>query len=175
MNRFRLAYRTRQFWQSWRSRPDEEGLEEARRLLTDQQLELFEMMAPSEQAHALRVLERIRMQGGRHPDLLVAALLHDVGKNRYPLRLFEQVLVVLARTYFPDRMSDWGRGKPQGLRRALVIAKQHPYWGAEMAARAGASPLAVNLIWRHQESPSIVPQNLEDRLLRTLQAADDDS
>jgi hypothetical protein len=166
----RAAYRTRQFLHALpgvsRAVVDE-GLSAQ---LTPAQLALFRRMQPSEQAHAWRVYQKLIAAGQHDPDLLTAALLHDAGKSLHPLRLFDRVVIVLARRVFPRRFRDWSRSEPRGLRRPFVVAKNHPEWGAALAREADSSERAVELIRRHQEKPP-----LEDTLLAALQAADDDT
>jgi hypothetical protein len=175
MKRLRLSQRVRQFWHTLFSIPTPEGVEIAQKVLTPRQFELFQTLPRADQAHALRVLWTLQHRREDHRDLLVAALLHDVGKARYPLRLWERVCIVLADGFFPERAERWGQGEPRGWRRPFVVAKNHPSWSAEMAAMSGATPLAVSLIWRHQDTLSVIPDSTEDRLLRALQAADNDS
>lgn len=175
MKRPRPLYRVRQFWAAVRARPEEKDLDLARDVLTPTQMGLFRNMHPADRAHALQVLKRLQDRGEDNHDLLVAALLHDVGKVRHPLTVWERALIVLARAIFPERVKEWGIGKPRGWKRPFVIAEQHPYWGAQMAAECGVSSIAVNLIWRHQEPPSTLPKSEEDRLLRALQSADEES
>lgn len=181
MNPARLLYRTRQFWQAVRPAPAGERLRLARSVLAPPQMALFRRMSPDEQAHGWRVLQALQARGETHPDLLVAALLHDVGKSRCPLRLWERVLIVLGRALFPSRVRRWEKAPARGWRRAFAVAGQHPEWGAAMAAEAGVSPLAAALIRRHQDIPgekSTDParlEPLEERLLRALQAVDDES
>lgn len=134
---------------------------------------LFRQMRPAEQQHSLNVLRTLIERGKSDPSLLIAALLHDVGKSRAPYWLWERVIVVLARKIVPGRVSQWGEGVPVGWRRPFVISKQHPAWSAEMAAAAGADPLSVELIARHQRKLDHAPQNETERLLLALQAADD--
>ncbi len=147
--------------------------EAAAEVLTAEQLALFRRMRRSEQLHSLRVMKTLRTQGHDHPDLLTAALLHDVGKSRYPLTLPERTLVVLVRRLAPRLAARWGAGQPRGWRRAFVIARQHPLWSAEDMLAAGTSPLAAMLARRHQERLDNPPQSEEERLLRLLQAADE--
>jgi len=135
-------------------------------------LGLFRRMRRSEQQHSLRVLRVLQAQGHTHPDLLAAALLHDVGKSRYPLTIFGRVMVVLARAAWPRQAAVWGAGEPRGWRRPFVIAQQHPIWSAEDVAAAGASPLVAALVRRHQEQLDAAARSEEDRLLALLQAAD---
>jgi hypothetical protein len=174
MNISQAIYRARQFWLAWRAQSlTDEELAPARSILTAEQMQLFSRMQPSEQIHALRVLQSVQGQGENDPDLQIAALLHDVGKSRAPLRIWERVLIVVGRGLFPDRAKRWGCGQLRGWVRPFVIAEQHPVWGGEMASEVGASPLSVSLIRRHQspvESEPISP--LEDRLLKILQHAD---
>lgn len=174
----RIGYRIRQFWEALHAAPTEYELAEVRGVLSPPLMVLFLQMQPGEQAHSLRIYRGLCDRGETHPDLLVAALLHDVGKSRHPLRLWERVLIVLAQKLFGKRMKAWGQGQPRGWRRAFVIAEQHPAWGAELAAQAGASPLAVRLIRHHQEGPDPdlplphADKALEARLLVHLQLLD---
>jgi hypothetical protein len=55
-----------------------------------------------------------------------------------------------------------------------VVAGQHAAWGAAQAGEVGLSPLAINLIRRHEDKMEL-GESEEDTLLRILQAADDES
>ena len=180
----RILYRTRQFWHALGSAPSAEGMALAETVLTAAQLMIFRGMSRSEQAHGTRVLQMLKNIGEQNTDLLRAALLHDIGKSRYPLRLWERVMIVLANRFVPQRAQHWGERpagevkKPQGWRRAFIVADEHPLWGAEIAAGASSSPMTVNLIRRHQDQLEVIDNktlSLEDRLLSKLQAADDES
>jgi hypothetical protein len=177
----RLLYRARQFWHALGAAPSPASLEEAQSILNPAQMALFRSMQASEQAHALRVMVQLRSQGSVPPDLLVAALLHDVGKNCYPLGVWVRVIIVLVRAFFPAMARQWGNvdisGDPKrnpAWRKPFVVAEQHPVWGAEMALKADVSPLAAALIRRHQNFFASKVVNLEDQLLLQLQAADND-
>jgi hypothetical protein len=169
-----LLYRTRQFWLTVRaSALSDEDQALVDDLLTPAQQELFARMQFSEQHHGLRVLNMLREQGETDPDLVVAALLHDVGKSRYRLRVWERVLIVLGRAFFPARVQRWGQIPLSWCNRAFVVAEHHPDWGAALALEAGCSPLAVDLIRYHQaESPPQSASPRERRLLLLLQQAD---
>jgi hypothetical protein len=146
----------------------------ASQILSPPLMQLFERQRGSEQAHSLRLCRQLLEHKDNQPDLLVAALLHDVGKSRYPLFIWERVWIVLGKALFPERVKKWGQASPHGWRRAFVIAEKHPAWGAEMAAQAGASPLAVALIRRHQTRLKGEALSPEDRLLQRLQLFDDE-
>lgn len=175
MNAARILYRTRQFWLSIRAEPAPEELETAYRYLKPEHREIFEKMQPGEQAHSLQVLRTLLARGEKHPDLYRAALLHDVGKSRFPLKWWERVLIVVVKAVRPAWAQRWGEDSSHinSWRRAFVVAELHPAWGAEMAARAGVPALAVSLIRRHQDAVDPAGDTLEDRLLLQLQSADD--
>jgi hypothetical protein len=101
---------------------------------------------------------------------LAAALLHDIGKVLYPLSIFDRMVIVLGERFFPRRVRQWSVGKPSRLRRPFIVAAHHPDWGANLAAKAGASSRTVDLIRHHQEIPSV-----DDPLLTALQSADDEN
>lgn len=178
----RITYRVSQFREAIWAAPEPADLELAQTYLNPAQMELFARMHASEQAHSLRVFKQLLNEPLKDEidhDLLVAALLHDVGKSRHPLSLWERVVVVLTKSMFPRQSSRWGAGaladddiERLNWRRPFIIAVQHPCWGAEMAAAAGSSPLAATLILRHQTIISAEAVTLEDRLLKRLQAAD---
>ena len=144
--------------------------EEIRPHLSTTQVLLFRRMQTSEQAHAFQAFKLLKAAGQNDPELLAAALLHDVGKIRFPLTPFERVLIVLGTYFLPGAAGHWGTGEARGLRRAFVVAAQHPAWGAELAATAGASTQTCALIRHHHESSSAQPPQLA-----ALQAVDNES
>jgi predicted HD phosphohydrolase len=165
----RPIYRIRQFLQaiSRRCPPDAEAI--LARHLSPALSALFRRMAASEQAHALAVLARLQERGCTDPDLLAAALLHDVGKVRLPLSTPDRVLIVLAKRFLPQAAARWGQGEGRGFKRPFVTAARHAAWGAELAQAAGASERTCALIRKHQDEPEA-----GDDLLSALQEADDD-
>ena len=177
----RLVYRGRQFWLALRARPAAQDLEQARIILGPDLFPLFTTMQPGEQVHSLQVLHRLQSQGEEHPDLLAAALLHDVGKSRRKLRLWERAWIVLARAFLAPQAHQWGCVDANDLaclpfwQQPLVVAEQHPAWGAEMVAAAGSPFLAVALIRRHADKSARRQSDLEGQLLARLQFVDDNS
>lgn len=175
MNLKRTIYRANQFWSDLKAAPDSMNLDQARLILSPAELNLFLQLQPAEQAHALEVLRKLQAHGENEPALLEAALLHDIGKTRYPLHRWERIVVVLAQALFPRQAKKWGTGETWGWRKPFAVAEQHPAWGADLAHRAGAAPLAVTLIRRHQDALLDDPLSSEDRFLQSLQLADDAS
>jgi len=171
----RVFYRARQFWQALTATPAAEDVHRASQLLSPQLLALFLDQTASEQVHSLNVFLQLCDQGERSPDLLSAALLHDIGKSRFPLRIWERVVVVIGRALALRQTEFWGRAEPRGWKRPFVVARRHAGWGAEMAAAGGASPLTIELIRRHHAPLADGLVEPEDRLLQRLQILDHNS
>lgn len=167
----RAGYRSTQFVQALLARPATEDARLAADHLPPALRPLYHGMGRAEQSHSLAVLRALLRQGQTDPDLLAAALLHDVGKTRAPLRLFDRVLVVLAKRLAPSAAQAWSNGALHGWRRAFVVAARHAEWGAEMLEQTGASPRLVGMVRQHHAS---LPEGgtEADRQLGALRAAD---
>jgi predicted HD phosphohydrolase len=176
-----ISYRARQFWGAVRAAPDAHQMSQAMRVLGPNLYPLFLAMQPSEQAHSLQIYTQLVDQGETDSDLLAAALLHDAGKSLHPLRAWERVTIVLGKAFFPKQARQWGLSMSDGWRRPFVVAEQHAAWGADLAARHGASPRLVWFIRRHQTGSSIELSSdpefstLDDKLLKQLQKLDNES
>jgi hypothetical protein len=142
--------------------------------LTAEQLRLFQQMRRGEQLHSLNVLRGVLAQGDTPPDLALAALLHDVGKIRYPLRLWQKTIAVLVRTFIPSLFVRLSAGDPQRwINRPFAVYAHHPAWGAELVAQTGASAAAIWLIAHHADNAEHWRGHDQYPLLKRLQAADD--
>ncbi len=177
-----IFYRLGQFWRVWRVRPlPVEARERITAVLTPEETALFDQFSLSDQQHSYQVLRTLQANGQTHPDLLAAALLHDVGKTRAPLSIWQRSLIVLAQAFLPGKTAVWGQGSVDSWQRPFVVKVQHPAWGAEMAQTANSRPLTIELIRRHQEQLPETPAlsgaetavTETDQLLRLLQWADD--
>ena len=146
-------------------------------VLSEREWVLFRRYSPEDQWHSYRVFCTLKAAGHTQPDLLAAALLHDVGKTRLPLTGWERSLIVLAEFLLPEQAAAWGQGQARGWRRPFVVRARHPAWGADMARIAGSRPLTVLLIYYHQDtlaSADVAEMSAaEVQLLRYLQWADD--
>ncbi|HEX9090033.1 MAG TPA: hypothetical protein VF831_01010 [Anaerolineales bacterium] len=177
----RILYRLRQFWRTLPVKSDPRELEQAKIRLNSAQWELFERLQTGEKRHALVMLQRLLAQGEDQPDLLVATLLHDAGKLRYPLNPVERAMIVLAEAAVPARVRDWGSLPVDGFeslprwRKAFVVAEHHASWGADLAHMAGASPLAETLIREHHHPQALSTVGEGSSLLQKLWAVDNQS
>jgi hypothetical protein len=154
----RASYRSRQLLRSLRPRLEAEELAEAERFLGAALFPLFLSMAPRDQRHCLDVYRRLRAAGCADRELLMAALLHDVGKGRQ-VRLWHRVAYVILMAVAP-----WLRPR---LRGGLAALRDHPQRGAALLAAAGAPPGVVELVRGHEDSAGA------DERLSLLQEADD--
>jgi len=167
----RAAYRVRQFFRAVTAPLAREGAAPEVDALTPAQRALFYRMSAADRRHSVAVYRALERLGPQPRDLMVAALLHDVGKAAASPPLWVRVAVVLLERFAP-RLLEWlGGGEPRGWRRPFVVYRRHPEIGAEWAAGAGCSPLTVALIRRHHEQIEGLDGE-EERLLRVLQQVD---
>ena len=168
-----ISYRAWQFWQSFKPALTQQDWDRIRLYLSPVEVVLFTKMPVPDQNHSYRVFRSLLDSGEVDEDLVKAALLHDIGKGKHPLRRWERVFAVLVCRIMPATALAWGNGEPEGFKRPLVIIHQHPDWGAELARQAGGSELLVWLIQNHelyQHASSTSQSKLE--LLNKLQMAD---
>jgi len=123
------------------------------RLLPPEGVALFYDMPLYDRRHALNVLRTLQQQGHADPDLLAAALLHDVGKTGSAagrLRLWHRVLMVLAGALVPGLIDRLGREGGGLVGRAFFVQKHHAELGADLALKAGCTQATAELIRRHE-------------------------
>jgi len=165
-------HRVRQFLSALLARVSPDDLREADSVLPPGAQKLFRKMSLPDQRHSIAVMRTLRRRGHAEPELLAAALLHDVGKSAAWLTPVHRALIVLSRRLAPPALAWLTRGEPRGWRKPFIIHLRHPDLGAQWAEQAGCSLLTVRLIRRHQEPLHGKPVNQEEQWLAALQQAD---
>ena len=157
-----IGQRLRQFRDATRE-PSADDHALAERLLDAELRRLFLAQTPRDMAHSAGTARWLIERGHDDHDLLVAALLHDVGKGEQ--RRTDRALWVVADSAHIARLLANDRS-PLAFRRALARTATHSETSAEAMREAGASALAVGLTLRHHTEAGA------DRMLALLQQAD---
>jgi putative nucleotidyltransferase with HDIG domain len=169
----RISYRIWQFCKSFKSSLSQDDWDRIRLYLSPVEIILFTKMPVPDQNHCFRVFNSVLDAGENDENLIKAALLHDIGKSLHPLRRWERIFAVIGRGLLPDLALMWGKGKPEGFKRPLVVIQQHPDWGAELAREADCSETVVWLIKNHENYQSLESTSGEKQeLMNKLQTAD---
>lgn len=160
-------HRVAQFVSHVRARvsPEEEAL--ARRVLPARAWELFAAMPVADRRHALDVVAMLRAGSLDDPDVLAAALLHDVAKG-HRMRLWHRVAGVLLEAFAPGLLRRLASPDPGSWRHPFHLYLHHDALSADLAEAAGCAPRVAGLI-RGRVPATDLPA------LRALRAADDAS
>lgn len=157
-----IPHRVRQFIEA-SSQPTPEDYRLAAMWLDVPLLQLFERQHPRDIVHSAGTARWLLERGHDDPDLIAAALLHDIGKGHQ--RRFDRAAWVLAETVGQQERLASPHSRFE-LRRALHRTARHSSAGASLLLEAGVSPRVAELTARHHESPGT------DRVLALLQQAD---
>jgi hypothetical protein len=141
----RPLYRIGQFAAHVRARVIPEEDDFVRRLLPPSAVALFDAMPTADRRHALDVVEKLLAAGQRDPDLLAAALLHDVGKG-HEVRLWHRVAAVLIAGVSSRWLERLASPQPRSWRYPFHLVVHHAALSAEAARAAGCSDRCAQLI-----------------------------
>jgi hypothetical protein len=134
----RPLYRVGQFIGHVRARvtPEEEAF--VARVLPAKAASLFAAMPIADRRHGLDVAERLLRRGERDPDLVAAALLHDVAKG-HRMRLWHRVAGVLLQAVAPRFLGRLASAQQRSWRYPFHLYLHHTPMSAEAARAAGCS------------------------------------
>ncbi|MGE3960942.1 MAG: HD domain-containing protein [Dehalococcoidia bacterium] len=147
----RARYRVRQFTRGLRPRLDAAEIAEARGRLSAAEFSLFLHAQARDRRHSMD-LYRLLQQEGAPQEMLVAALVHDVGKGQ--LATWHRVAFVLLG---PAVGILAGASGPR-WRRALWRLRHHARLSAEMLRQAGSDPRVIEIVEAHTRPASRDPE-----------------
>jgi hypothetical protein len=140
-----LGHRVGQFIGHLTARVDPAEEAGARHLLPDAAWPLFAAMPTPDRRHALNVAAHLLAAGQADPDLLAAAMLHDVAKGRR-MRLWHRVAGVLLAAIAPRLLARLASPDERSWRYPFHLYLHHSALSAEAALHAGCSPRTAGLI-----------------------------
>jgi len=157
-----MLYRIKQFCKAVSPRIKKNEYAWAAKILNHQEYALFSKQSLVEQRHAIDVALDIYKQqnliitlyGADHfANLLKAALLHDCGKSLIKYRLWQRVVIALARQLPENYKAKLIKGRTP-LGRILLLDSLHPKWGKFLTAKAGLNTDIQTMILNHHNPSS---------------------
>lgn len=146
----RGRYRVRQFTRGLRPHLAPGEIAEVRGLLRPEEFRLFLHAEPRDRRHSLD-LYRLLAAEGASPAMLVAALVHDVGKGR--LATWHRVAFVVLNGVSPRLVGAAAAETGAGWRRALWRLQHHAVLGAQALEAVAADARVVAIVRAHTGRP----------------------
>ncbi len=143
----RAGYRAGQFARGFRTTLSPEEVATARALLDTRELQLFAGLHPRDRRHSMNVMRWLETRARPSRELLVAALLHDVGKGQ--LHVLDRVAYVVLNAISARLIDRIARERGPRWRQGLWRLSHHARLGAERLVEAGSSPRVVELVAGH--------------------------
>ena len=147
----RTFYRIRQFFKSLFVTKSMVDMDFVRKHLTPAQEALFLRMQTYDRYHSVLFAKTLIAEVYKvQEDMIVAALLHDVGKSRYLISPFNRTFAVLIHKFAPKMMEDATLENVTFFNKTFLVAKHHAQWSEEMARSVGVSELTAIIIASHE-------------------------
>lgn len=144
----------------------------ARGLLTEDERRLWAAMSGPDRRHAVAVARHVedRLGPDRPDTVLVAALLHDVGKTVAGLGTYGRVVATLSGAVAgEDTARLWASGR--GLTRRVGLYLDYRELGVDLLELAGSDPMVIAWSREHHDPPE--RWSIDPELGAVLAEADD--
>ena len=147
----------------------------AEQYLTAIEFAAFCAMSRAEQLHSLRALQEVLKQQDSTPRVLAAsALLHDVGKSRYHLAVWQKTMCVIVTAVMPSLARQLGKNEGKSVLRApFAVRQHHARWGRDILRYCQSEDEVEWLVENHQGLSESYRDHPCYSLLQRLQMADD--
>lgn len=165
-----ILYRARQLYRALEASIRSQERFPLEEYLPPEGVRLFRRMSPGDQRHSLEVFWRLTKGGWGDPELLEAALLHDIGKGGDRLRIWHRVAITLLENFAPGLLQRIVQDDPRGWGYPFYLHLHHAERGASLAESIGCSAEVVKLIDGHHTPPAGDSPDMER--VRALQGAD---
>jgi hypothetical protein len=155
-----VATRIRQGVLALRPKAEPHEDEIVRQWLSADQQRAFGALSAHDRAHLVRVARALIATGSTSSDLIVAGLLHDIGKadEHHQVRLLDRTVKVLLEHASPRLLNRLAsREHPVPLCGGLVLAVHHPEIGSERAQVLGCTERTCWLIKNHDNQALVDP------------------
>tara|TARA_B110000263_G_C15244181_1_gene480882 strand:+ start:484 stop:969 length:486 start_codon:yes stop_codon:yes gene_type:complete len=143
--------------------PNAEDLELAQKLLDEPILSLFLSQNLRDQRHGARTAHWLISKGENNSELLIAALIHDIGKGHQRTR--DRVVHVLTSWSKTGKLVE-AKTSSFEMRQAIARSRNHSELGAQQLKQSGVSNRVIELTRLHHTPPET------DTMLALLQCAD---
>ena len=150
----------------------EEDLLWVENILSQEEMHLWQTMPENDKCHSIEVARRTgTLLGKLEPEVLAAALLHDVGKAKNQAGLWVRVFATLLGLALPARKKErWA--KKSGITGKIGQYLQHPAQGADLLRAAGSVPLVI--AWAEEHHLPERAWTINPEIGNILNAADND-
>ncbi|AOY78103.1 HD domain-containing protein [Clostridium formicaceticum] len=139
-----MLYRIKQFFQGVTAKIYDEDIVFIKSHLSEKEQNLFFQLRKSEQRHCLNVAYGCHQEAPQNPDLVKAALLHDIGKIGSNLTLVNKSFVVIIQ-----KLKLKGKMLPPFLQKALHYKNNHAELGYQLLLKLQLNDRILFLVRNH--------------------------